>query len=155
LLIEHYWDYALMQEDAGQRQDAEKALQQAITGAEAMCTQYPTYAWAPSRLACVYNHVGNKHQIDGRFAEAEAAYRKALDVSEKPARALPQTELRCQFAGSCLHLGLLLTMTGRHAEASRVFRKPFEPELVSADACNQVAWWLATDTDRQLRPPEI
>src|SRR5262249_31870935 len=54
-----------------------------------------------------------------------------------------------------LHLGLLLMMGGRHAEANRVFRKLFEPELVSADACNQVAWGLATDTARPLRPPEL
>src|SRR5439155_9025874 len=97
----------------------------------------------------------NKHQIDGRFAEAEAAYRKALAVSEKSARALPHTELRCRLADSCLHLGLLLLGRERHAEANRVFRKAFEPELVSADACNYVAWRLATDTDRQLRPPEL
>jgi tetratricopeptide (TPR) repeat protein len=155
LLIEHYWDYALMQEDAGRSQDAEKALQQAIKGAESMCIRFPTYAWAPARLACIYNHVGNKHQSDGRIAEAEAAYRKALEVSEKSARALQHTELRCRLADSCLNLGLLLRMGGRHAEADRVFRKPFEQELISADACNNVAWGLATDTARPLRPPEL
>jgi serine/threonine protein kinase len=155
LLIEHYWDYALMQEDAGRLQDAEKAFGQAILGAEAMCSRFPTYAWAPARLACVYNHVGKKHQSDGRFAEAEAVYRKALDVSEKSARALPHMELRCRLADSCLNLGLLLKTKGREAEAERVFRKLFEPKLVSAEACNDVAWVLATDTARPLRPPDL
>jgi serine/threonine protein kinase/tetratricopeptide (TPR) repeat protein len=155
LLIEHYWDYALMLEAAGRPQEADKALQQAITGAEAMWKEFPTYAWAPARLAVVYIHVGNKHQIDGRFSQAEAAYRKALDVSEKSVRALPHKELRCRLADSCLNLGLLLKMSERHKEAASVFRKLFEAELTSADLCNDVAWRLATDTDLKLRPPEL
>jgi Flp pilus assembly protein TadD len=144
-----------MEEAAGRLQDAEKTFWQATLGAEAMCSQFPTYAWAPARLACVHNYVGNKHQKDGRFAEAEASYRKALDVSEKSARALPHTELRCRLADSCLNLGLLLKMKGREAEADREFRKLFEPKLVSAEACNDVAWVLATDTARPLRPPDL
>src|SRR5262249_37570074 len=155
LLLEHYWDYALMQESAGRPQDADKALRQAITGAEAMWAEFPTYAWAPARLASVYNHIGQKHQTDGSFPEAEAAYRKALDVSEKAVRALPHTELRCRLADSYLYLGLLLMMQERHPEAQRVFQKLFEPEVIRADVYNVVAWRLATDTDLPLRPPEI
>jgi tetratricopeptide (TPR) repeat protein len=155
-LIEHYWDYALMQEDAGRPQDAHKALRQAITGAETMWTEFPTYAWAPSRLACVYNHVGRRHQINGRFPEAEAAYRKALAVCEKSVRAgLPHTELRCRLADSCRYLGLLLMMGERHKEGTGVIRKLFEAELISAEACDYVAWQLATDTNLRQRPPEI
>jgi tetratricopeptide (TPR) repeat protein/tRNA A-37 threonylcarbamoyl transferase component Bud32 len=155
LWIEHHWDYALMQENAGRARDADKALQQAITGAEAMCVEFPTYAWALARLAFLYNHLGKKHQTDGRFPEAEAAYRRALDVSEKSARALPHTELRCRLADSCFYLGLFLLTRERYEEANRVFGKLFEPELIRADICNYVAWRLATDADPQLRPPEI
>jgi predicted Zn-dependent protease len=46
-------------------------------------------------------------------------------------------------------------MSERHKEGSGVIRKPFEAELISADACNYVAWQLATDTNLKLRPPEI
>jgi eukaryotic-like serine/threonine-protein kinase len=156
LLIEHYWDYALMLEAAGRPQDADKALQQAITGAETMWAEFPTYAWAPARLASVCNHVGNKYQIDGRFVEAEAAYRKALAVCEKAVCAgLPQTELRCRLADSCLNLGLLLMTSERHEEGTGVIRKLFGAELISADVCNYVAWKLATDTNLKPRPPEI
>jgi tetratricopeptide (TPR) repeat protein len=155
LLVEHHWDYALMLEAAGRSQDAEKALQQAITGAEAMRTDFPSYAWASARLACVCNHVGNKRQIEGRFAEAEAAFRKALDVSEKSVRAFPHTELRCRLADSCVNLGLLLMMRGRQEEAIRIFRNLFEVEPISAITCNEVAWRLAIDTDPKLRPPGI
>jgi serine/threonine protein kinase/tetratricopeptide (TPR) repeat protein len=156
LLIELYWDYALMQEDAGRPQEADKALRQAITAVETMCAAFPTYAWAPARLACIHNHIGQGHQTNGRVSEAEAAYRTALTVAEKAVRAgLPQKELRCRLADSCLNLGLLLMMSERHKEGTGVLRKPLEPELSSADACNYVAWQLATDTTLKLRPPEI
>jgi tetratricopeptide (TPR) repeat protein len=155
LLIEHYWDYALMLESAGRPREADKALQQAITGAEAMWAQFPSYAWAPARLAHVYNHVGNNHRIDGRFPEAEAAYRKALEVSEKAVHNIPHIELRERWADSCLNLGLLFMLKERHQEANRVFQKLFEPELIRANVCNHVAWRLATYTDLQYRSPEI
>ena len=59
------------------------------------------------------------------------------------------------MADSCLYLGVLLMMSGRHEEANCVFRKLFGAEVVSADVCNYVAWRLATDTDLQFRPPEV
>ena len=120
-----------------------------------MRTEFRSYAWASARLACVHNHVGNKHQIEGRFAEAEAAFRKALDVSEKSVRALPHTELRCRLADSCVNLGLLLMMRERQEEAIRIFRNLFAVEPISAITCNDVAWRLATDTDPELRPTGI
>jgi tetratricopeptide (TPR) repeat protein len=145
-----------MQEDAGRPQDADKALRQAITAVETMWAEFPNYAWAPARLACIYNHVGKRHQTNNRFPEAESAYRKALAVSEQSVRAgLPHKELRCRLADSCLYLGLLLMMTERHREGTGVLRKLFEAELISADACNYVAWELATDTNLRPRPPEI
>jgi tetratricopeptide (TPR) repeat protein len=155
LLVEHYWDYALMLEDAGRPHDADEALRRAITAVEAMRAEFPTYAWAPSRLACVYNHIGGNHRAAGRLSQAEAAYRKALDVSETAARALPHTELRCRLADACFHLGLLLMRGERHEEANGVFRKLFEPELVSADACNYVARRFVTDTNLHLHPPGL
>jgi serine/threonine protein kinase/Flp pilus assembly protein TadD len=155
LLVEHHWDYALMLEDARRPQDAEKALQQAITGAEAMRTEFPSDAWASARLACVHNHVGNKHQIEGRFAEAEAAFRKALDLSEKSVRALPHAELRYRLGDSCVNLGLLLMMRGRQEEAIRIFRNLLEVEPISPITCNNVAWRLAIEPDPKLRPPGI
>ncbi len=156
LLIEHYWDYALMQEDTGRPQDAEKALRQAITAVEAMRAEFPAYAWAPARLACIYNHIGQGHQTNGRLPEAEAAYRKAVTVAEKSVRAgLPHKELRCRLADSCLNLGLLLMRSERHKEGTDILRKPLEAELSSADACNYVAWQLATDTTLKPRPPEM
>ena len=91
----------------------------------------------------------------GRLPEAEAAYRKALDVSEKAVRALPHAELRCRLADSGLNLGLLLMRRDRHEEATGVFRRLFEPELISADACKYVAWRIATGTDLQPCPPEV
>jgi predicted Zn-dependent protease len=46
-------------------------------------------------------------------------------------------------------------MRERHEEGTSVIRKLFEAELINADACNYVAWQLATDTNLKLRPPEI
>lgn len=121
-----------------------------------MWASFPTYAWAPSRLALVCNHIGDKYQVDGRFPEAEAAYRKALAACDKAVCAgLPQAELRCRLADSCLHLGLLLMRNGRHKEGTGVIRKLFKKELVSAEICDYVAWQIATDMNLIPRPPEI
>jgi serine/threonine protein kinase/tetratricopeptide (TPR) repeat protein len=155
LLVDHYWDYGLMLEAAGRPREAGEAFRQAVARAESTWAAFPAYAWTPGRLAFVYNHVGNTHQAAGRLSEAEAAYRKALGVSERAVRALPQAELRCRLADSCLNLGLLLLTRGRDREATSVFRKLFEPDLVSAAACNSVAWRLATDAELKLRPTEI
>jgi len=155
LLIEHYWDYALMLEAASQPHDAEKAFEQAIIGAAAMWAEFPTYAWTPARLACIYNYVGNQHRRGGHLPQAEAAYRKALDVSEKAVRAFPHTELRDRLVDSCLYLGLLLMISERQKEATNVFRKLLEVEPGSAYICNCAAWRLATDIDLQLCPREI
>src|SRR5262249_24795024 len=92
---------------------------------------------------------------EGRYAEAEAAYRQALAVSEKSVRAFPHTELRCRLADSSIHLGMLLLMRDRHEEATRVFRNLFEVAPISATTCNYVAWRLAIDPALQHGAQEI
>jgi len=155
LQVDHHWDYALLQEEAGRPHDAEKALEQTITSAQAMWTEFPAYAWTPARLALVYNHIGSKYQADGHLSEAEAAYRKAVDVSEKAARVLPHTELRCRLADACLHLSGLLLLSERPEEATGIFQKIYKAEPISAITCNYVAWRLATDSYVRHRPPAI
>ena len=81
LLVEHHWDYALMLEAAGRPREAETALDQAISSAETMWTEFPTYAWTPARLAFIHNHGCISHEeIDnsGRRVTSTFGYAKLL-----------------------------------------------------------------------------
>ncbi len=87
----------------------------------------PTDTGFRSRLADSHNDLGNLLKATGRTAEAEAKYRRALEIFAKLADDHPAvTDFRSSLAIVHNNLGNLLAETGRPAEAEPKYRRALE-----------------------------
>jgi RNA polymerase sigma factor (sigma-70 family) len=81
-------------------------------------------AKAHRETALAQRELGEAQQQQGKLAEAEAAYRKALALQEKLVRDHPAARAyREELAGTLRRLGGLYRRTGRLAEAERALRR--------------------------------
>jgi tetratricopeptide (TPR) repeat protein len=81
-------------------------------------------AGARRETALALRELGEAHQQQGKLAEAEANYRKALALQEKLVRDHPEARVyREELAGTLRRLGGLYRRTGRLAEAERALRR--------------------------------
>ncbi len=77
--------------------------------------------WSPTTYS--YESFGSMLSSAGRYAEAEAAYRKAL-------------ELDSTYIGAWNGFGLMLSRAGRYAEAEAAYRKALELDSTNVGAWN-------------------
>lgn len=86
--------------------------------------------------ALAARQLGDTHEQQGKLAEAEEAYRKALAVQEKLVQEFPAARAyRHDLAGTCSRLGALYRRTGRLADAERMLRQALvHLERLSAEA---------------------
>jgi tetratricopeptide (TPR) repeat protein len=86
--------------------------------------QVPEYR---QELAMTHNNLGNLLQATGRVAEAEKAYRQALQLRERLVAEHPQVpQYRQELATTHNNLGVLLQATGRVAEAEKAYRQALQ-----------------------------
>jgi serine/threonine protein kinase/tetratricopeptide (TPR) repeat protein len=81
------------------------------------------------------NNVGDLYRADGRFAEAESAFRQALAIKEKLAKQFPSVpQFSQEVARSFSNLGLLFSLLGKPVDAQAAFEKSIEYyERLAAD----------------------
>jgi Flp pilus assembly protein TadD len=91
--------------------------------------------------AGVYAARGRLRYAFGRHDEAFADFDKAI-------------ELEPQNPGLWMHRALCYIDQGRGEQALADFTKALESRPDSADACNNLAWYLATCSDPRVRQPD-
>jgi Flp pilus assembly protein TadD len=97
-----------------------------------------TKRFAFTRNLPTYCYLGLALQHRGRLDEAIAVLRRAVELDSE-----------YTFASNCL--AAVLQERGRFKEALGEYRKVFEREPDSGQACNNLAWLLATCPDVKLR----
>jgi tetratricopeptide (TPR) repeat protein len=86
--------------------------------------QVPQYR---QELAMTHNNLGLLLQATGRVAEAEKAYRQALQLYERLVAEHPQVpQYRQELAMTHNNLGVLLKATGRADEAEKAHRQALQ-----------------------------
>jgi tetratricopeptide (TPR) repeat protein len=96
------------------------------------------------------------------YAEAEKAYRQAIELREKLADDFPKApDHRREIAGHYDDLGNLLDATGQNAEAEQIYRRSVAVrEQLAKDSPGEardrrdLAWLLANCPNQQLRNPD-
>jgi tetratricopeptide (TPR) repeat protein len=85
---------------------------------EKLAAEFPAVPAYRNVLAGIHHNLGGLLRILGKPAEAEAAYRRALDLYGKLSAEFPGVpEYRVDQAGTCCALGNLLSQSGRPADA--------------------------------------
>jgi serine/threonine-protein kinase len=91
----------------------------------------PAVRW---EVAMAYLRVGDLRKMLGQAADAETAYRAAIDLYKGLADEFPQIpSSRFDLAGGYTNLGTLLLATGRLPEAEQLFRRALELQQPLAD----------------------
>src|SRR5262249_14953934 len=135
---------------------------------QALVTDYPARPGYRHDLAESYHNLANIQRDAGRTQEAEASYRRAIELEQKLADEFPNVpSYQIVGAQSRLMLGDLLKDTSQPAAARDAYRLAMEdyeriaakfPETIGsrarlADAVAILAWFLLTCADLPMRDP--
>src|SRR5207248_2864569 len=97
------------------------------------------------------NHgaLGHILRETGRFDEAAEAYGEALAIWKKLVAEFDKDDYRNHFSGMLVNLAVMLQSQGKLAKISSVYSELGEHGR--ALDLNNLAWWLATDPEPNLR----
>jgi serine/threonine protein kinase len=104
----------------GRAEDARTLIEKAASLARLFIEKTPLTPETSSILAYHHEQLGDLLRSAGRLKEAEAAYRKALDLGKEIGR------IRLTDAVSTSNLAMLVEQTGRLAEAEQLYRHAVE-----------------------------
>jgi tetratricopeptide (TPR) repeat protein len=144
-LSQPYNGLGILYRVTGRRGEAEVAYGKARDLREQLVREFPTETNHLDDLATTFNNLANFYTDDvplspARQAQAEEAYRKAREITEKLVRAHPNvTDFRRFLAGIDNNVGWLYQKVGRLPEAETAFRKALEARSELARAHPKVA----------------
>ena len=134
---------------------------------QALVTEHPAHPPHRRDLAESYQNLAGILKANGRLAEAESSYRRAIEIGERLTAEFPDMpEARLHLVWSHNDLGLLLKGTARFKERdafglalarsevlmARFPGWPSSPEILADVSCS-LGRLLATCTDSQIRNP--
>ena len=113
----------LLHADVGAWAKAETAYADAIAATDRRLAATPDSVPDRLRLGELCDRLGIAQMRQGRLAEAEASYRRAIDAREAAELAAPSFDTSYPLVESYNNLGTLYAGTGRPADAEALFRK--------------------------------
>jgi tetratricopeptide (TPR) repeat protein len=97
----------------------------AIVQAESYLNYYKSASSSESKIACVMNLLAVSYSDTNRHSEAEALYKRALEIRERLAADNPEA-YESDLARSCNNLANLYSATNRHSEAEVLYKRALE-----------------------------
>jgi tetratricopeptide (TPR) repeat protein len=140
---------------AGRSGDAERAYGQALAIGRKLLSQFPNDAMALQNAATTYRLWGLWLQKAGRLTEAEQVLREALGQWEQLSETHPELKALQSIRSTTLEgLACVLSQGGQSERAAEIYDQLLRINSGSAAACNNLAWFLATCPDKDLRNPD-
>jgi tetratricopeptide (TPR) repeat protein len=134
---------------------AESAYRQAATIWASIGTNFPAYREAPVAPILVirmHERLAEAQRADGRLAEAENSYRKALGICGNPSLAKRPTRKALEVECLC-GLARCLFAVGRIQEAEVLYARALQVDPKWDTVQIEYAWFLATRPDADHRDP--